>query len=78
MPGETTELEQNEVTEQGSPAGWSVAVGMLYTLCTGNSEGICTLSGPPSCGGGGGVGADGARGMEWAVDLQVVSITGAA
>ena len=78
MPGETTELEQNKFTEQGNPEGWSVATGTLDTLCTGNTEGIGTLSGPPSRGGGGGAGADSTRGMEWAVDPWVVSATGAA
>ena len=75
MPGDTTELEQNEATEQGNPEGWSAATGTLYTLCTGNAEGIGTLSGVPSRGGGAGV--DGARGMEWAADPWVVSVTGA-
>ena len=53
MPGETTELEQNKATEQGNLEGWSAATGTLYTLCTGNTEGIGTLLGLPSRGVGG-------------------------
>ena len=67
---------KNEATEQGNPDGWPAATGTLYTLCTGNTEGIGTLLGLPSHGGG--AGADGARGVEWAADPWVVFVTGAA
>ena len=73
LSNESTELKQKEDTEQSSPPGWSAATGTLYTLCTGNIMGNCTLSRPPSRGGGGGAG--GARGMDWAADPWVDSIT---
>ena len=72
---QTNQQNWNEVTEPGSPEGWSETIGTLYTLCTGNVEGIRTLSGPPSRGGGGGTGTDGAGGMEWTADPRVVTVT---
>ena len=75
VSGKSTELEQNRVTEQGSPQGWPAATGTQYSLCTGNIGEICPIC--PICPmvGEGRAGADGARGVERATGPWLVSFT---
>ena len=70
VSGKSTELEQNGVTEQGSPQGWPAATGTSYMLCTETLETSVLFRSRQGKGG-----ADGARGVEWATGLWLVSIT---
>ena len=66
---QSTELEQNEAAEQGSPQGWSGRTGTVHTLFTGNTVGGWSSLGAR---------AIGARRKKRAAYPPMVSVTGAA
>ena len=68
------ELEQNRVTEQGSPQGWPAATGTLYAMYKKHWKHLSHV-GATSHSRRGVAGEDGARGMAWAADPWLVSVT---